>query len=223
MSALNQSVVPAQTGRLRGNYGQLCGRFRKTHKLQAMRLTTAQILLTKSTAADLAGSEVRVRLYGSRLDDASRSGDVDLLPVLPGPVDPPALLAGCLAAWISRGMAGARWMSRLASPTYSPSSCAKSPRVKKACCEAGARAYPAFAFPRTGCAKGMLAPVFHRFHSGPRQVTGSRPGFRRGSAGRARIRSCPCPPNKHPPRHTSTLCMRHHISMLALVRRCPAE
>jgi uncharacterized protein len=44
-----------------------------------MRLTPAQIDTIKSTATALLGDGVQVWLYGSRLDDQRRGGDVDLL------------------------------------------------------------------------------------------------------------------------------------------------
>jgi predicted nucleotidyltransferase len=47
-----------------------------------------------------------VRVFGSRLDEHSRGGDLDLLLSLPEPVDHPALLAATLAAKVSRSMHG---------------------------------------------------------------------------------------------------------------------
>ena len=44
-----------------------------------MRLTPAQIDTIKSTATAVLGEGVQVWLYGSRLDDQRRGGDVDLL------------------------------------------------------------------------------------------------------------------------------------------------
>ena len=44
-----------------------------------MRLTPAQIDTIKSTASAVLGEGVQVWLYGSRLDDQRRGGDVDLL------------------------------------------------------------------------------------------------------------------------------------------------
>lgn len=44
-----------------------------------MRLTPAQIDTIKSTASVVLGDGVQVWLYGSRLDDQRRGGDVDLL------------------------------------------------------------------------------------------------------------------------------------------------
>jgi len=81
-----------------------------------MRLTPAQIALIKSAVADLAGPAARVRLFGSRLDDDARGGDVDLLLELPAPVERPALLAARLAARISRGMDGRKVDVLLSSP-----------------------------------------------------------------------------------------------------------
>ena len=43
-----------------------------------MRLTPAQINTIKSTAASVLGEGVRVTLFGSRLNDQQRGGDVDL-------------------------------------------------------------------------------------------------------------------------------------------------
>ena len=44
-----------------------------------MRLTSAQIDTIKSTATAVLGGGVQVWLYGSRLDEQRRGGDVDLL------------------------------------------------------------------------------------------------------------------------------------------------
>ncbi len=44
-----------------------------------MRLTPDQIHVILDTATQLAGPSVKVWLYGSRLDDHRRGGDVDLL------------------------------------------------------------------------------------------------------------------------------------------------
>lgn len=44
-----------------------------------MRLTEAQCKLIKFTVADVIGEESRVWLFGSRVDDTKRGGDIDLL------------------------------------------------------------------------------------------------------------------------------------------------
>ncbi len=50
-----------------------------------MRLTHAQIDTIKSTAAAVLGEPVRVTLFGSRLDDRQKGGDVDLYIEVPEP------------------------------------------------------------------------------------------------------------------------------------------
>lgn len=44
-----------------------------------MRLTPEQVRTIKQATAEVFGPEVRVRLFGSRLDDEARGGDIDLL------------------------------------------------------------------------------------------------------------------------------------------------
>jgi predicted nucleotidyltransferase len=43
-----------------------------------MRLKPAEIAFIKATVAEHFGADARVRLFGSRVDDAKRGGDVDL-------------------------------------------------------------------------------------------------------------------------------------------------
>lgn len=51
----------------------------------AMRLTDTQVETIKSTVAEIFGAQARVRLFGSRLDDQARGGDIDLIITLPHP------------------------------------------------------------------------------------------------------------------------------------------
>ena len=44
-----------------------------------MRLTPEQIAIIRSAATEVFGSDARVWLFGSRVDDAKRGGDIDLL------------------------------------------------------------------------------------------------------------------------------------------------
>ena len=44
-----------------------------------MRLSEEQIRIIRETAHEIFGERVRVRLFGSRVDDAARGGDIDLL------------------------------------------------------------------------------------------------------------------------------------------------
>ena len=50
-----------------------------------MRLTPAQIDTIKTTVASVLGEGVRVTLFGSRLDDRQKGGDVDLYIEMPEP------------------------------------------------------------------------------------------------------------------------------------------
>lgn len=43
-----------------------------------MRLTATQIAAIKSTTSAMLGEDVRVTLFGSRMDDRKKGGDVDL-------------------------------------------------------------------------------------------------------------------------------------------------
>lgn len=71
-----------------------------------MRLSALHIEHLKRLAAEEAGPQARLRLFGSRLDDAGRGGDVDLLLELDSPVADPAWLAARLSARASRALDG---------------------------------------------------------------------------------------------------------------------
>ena len=71
-----------------------------------MRLTPPELATIQHAVQDLATPGSNVRLFGSRLDDAAKGGDVDLLLELPQPVPNPALLAARVAGRISRAMHG---------------------------------------------------------------------------------------------------------------------
>lgn len=71
-----------------------------------MRLSRAHIESLKRLAFEEAGASARLRLFGSRLDDVARGGDVDLLLELAGAVAEPAMLAARFAARASRIMGG---------------------------------------------------------------------------------------------------------------------
>lgn len=71
-----------------------------------MRLTPSDVETIRSTVREVAGEGARVTLFGSRVNDAARGGDVDLLVELPGDVDEPAVLMARLASRLSRSMGG---------------------------------------------------------------------------------------------------------------------
>lgn len=63
-----------------------------------MRLTETQTQAIRQIALQVTGTEARVRVFGSRQNDAARGGDLDLMLELPKPVDNPALIAAHLSA-----------------------------------------------------------------------------------------------------------------------------
>ena len=71
-----------------------------------MRLTATQIDTIKSTAQAVLGQGVQVTLFGSRVDDAQKGGDVDLMVEVPQPLKKPALIAARIASLVSRGLQG---------------------------------------------------------------------------------------------------------------------
>jgi predicted nucleotidyltransferase len=81
-----------------------------------MRLTQQQAQDIHRIACEFGGPRARVRLFGSRLDDSARGGDLDLLLELPDPVENPALLGARVAARVSRLMHGRRVDVVLAAP-----------------------------------------------------------------------------------------------------------
>ena len=71
-----------------------------------MRLTPHQIAVIRQSSALLAGSSARVWLFGSRVHDDARGGDVDLMLELDITVEEPALLSAKLATQVSKSMYG---------------------------------------------------------------------------------------------------------------------
>lgn len=71
-----------------------------------MRLSRKQVEAVRRAVDEVAGSSARVRLFGSRLRDDGRGGDVDLLVTLDRPIDNPAWMAARLEARISRALEG---------------------------------------------------------------------------------------------------------------------
>jgi predicted nucleotidyltransferase len=71
-----------------------------------MRLSPEHIQNIKSTAQAVLGEGVRVMLFGSRVDDQAKGGDVDLLIEVQQPLAEPALMSARIASRISRAMNG---------------------------------------------------------------------------------------------------------------------
>jgi len=71
-----------------------------------MRLTETQTEAIRRIVRAEAGERAAVRVFGSRVRDDARGGDLDLLVTLPDPAEAPALLSARLSARISRVMHG---------------------------------------------------------------------------------------------------------------------
>jgi len=71
-----------------------------------MRLSSQHVKAIREVVRRECGASARVRLFGSRLDDARRGGDVDVLVELDEPVERPAVLSARLSAMISRRLQG---------------------------------------------------------------------------------------------------------------------
>lgn len=71
-----------------------------------MRLTHSQIQVIRRAVVELAGEDARVSLFGSRVDDNARGGDIDLFVEIPHPVEEPAWLSARIAGRISHRLGG---------------------------------------------------------------------------------------------------------------------
>lgn len=81
-----------------------------------MRLTDYQIQAIRQLARQVTGSQSRVRVFGSRLDNTAHGGDLDLMLELPEFVDNPALIAAQMSAQVSRAMHGRKVDMLLSAP-----------------------------------------------------------------------------------------------------------
>ena len=67
-----------------------------------MRLTAEQIRLIRQVIEETAGADAQVKLFGSRLLDDRKGGDIDLLVTIPHDVENAALLASRIEARLQR-------------------------------------------------------------------------------------------------------------------------
>lgn len=81
-----------------------------------MRLTDDQVKAITQLAHELAGERAQVRVFGSRLDDEARGGDLDLMLELSEPAANPALLAARFSARVTRLIQGRKVDVLLAAP-----------------------------------------------------------------------------------------------------------
>ncbi|MFZ3040962.1 MAG: hypothetical protein WA108_04085 [Thiobacillus sp.] len=81
-----------------------------------MRLTDHQARAITQLAHEVAGEQAHVRVFGSRLDDDARGGDLALMLELTEPAATPALLAARFSASVPRLMQGRKVDVPLAAP-----------------------------------------------------------------------------------------------------------
>lgn len=73
-----------------------------------MRLSPEHVRLIRETIDVMLGSDARITLFGSRLYDDMRGGDVDLMIAIAQRVDNVALLSARIAARLERLLGGRR-------------------------------------------------------------------------------------------------------------------
>jgi len=86
-----------------------------------MRVSAEHRRAIRETVRHECGPEARVRLFGSRLDDDRRGGDLDVLVELDDPVEGPAMLSARLSAQLSRRLGGRSVDVVLAAPNLARS------------------------------------------------------------------------------------------------------
>lgn len=85
-----------------------------------MRLKPDQVERIRTVVAEQAGPGATVRLFGSRVDDTARGGDVDLFVELLEPAEQPALLSARIAGRVSRALDDRKVDVVLAAPNLMP-------------------------------------------------------------------------------------------------------
>ncbi len=71
-----------------------------------MRLSNEQLDIIKSTVTEKVHTDYKLFLFGSRIDDTKRGGDIDLAIQVTGKVSHPARLCASIEAEISKKMEG---------------------------------------------------------------------------------------------------------------------
>ena len=69
-----------------------------------MRLTSTQIQAIRSTVHTVFGEGAQITLFGSRVHDDQKGGDVDLMVEMPQDIADPAVMAARLSSRVSRAM-----------------------------------------------------------------------------------------------------------------------
>jgi predicted nucleotidyltransferase len=83
----------------------------------AVRISEEHRALIRRLTAEYLGSDARVRVFGSRIDDSKRGGDIDLLVEVPKILDSPVMTGARLAARLERALEGRKVDVLLVDPT----------------------------------------------------------------------------------------------------------
>lgn len=86
-----------------------------------MRLSPAELAAIRNTVRTVAGSSARVLLFGSRVDDSARGGDIDLLVELDSPVDSAVRLSARIGARLQQVLGDRRIDVLIAAPNLQES------------------------------------------------------------------------------------------------------
>lgn len=81
-----------------------------------MRLTDPERQIIKHKIQQILGTATRVFLFGSRLDDQAKGGDIDLLVEVIEPINNPAELAAKISAQLMRALNGRKVDVLIAAP-----------------------------------------------------------------------------------------------------------
>jgi uncharacterized protein len=85
-----------------------------------MRFPEQQIQVFKNTAQAVLGEGAQVTLFGSRVDDAKKGGDIDLLFTTPANIDNPAQTVGRIYAQLLRQLGDQKIDILLKAPNLQP-------------------------------------------------------------------------------------------------------
>ena len=86
-----------------------------------MRLTPSELAAVRDTVRNVAGTSATVRLFGSRVDDSARGGDIDLLVELETPVDSAVRMSARIGARLQQVLGDRRIDLLIAAPNLQDS------------------------------------------------------------------------------------------------------
>jgi len=93
-----------------------------------MRITTQQQTLIKQIVNDLIADNPQITLFGSRVDDSQKGGDIDLMITLKNSINHPAALSAKIAVKLTRLFQGRKVDILLSAPNLKEQSIHNSAR-----------------------------------------------------------------------------------------------